>query len=121
MNVYSTPYAPPPANVHRPATPVSNRLKVKSASGQLLSLIGFNFGPAQYIQIHEGTTNVDDTSGPAEARVPQFVFWVDAMQPFSLDVAATFKFTGSLWFCNSSTRDTLTAGAADCSWQAGEI
>lgn len=119
MNVISTPNPGATTdNTHIPATPVKNRLKIASSKGIFLALAGFNFKTtAQYIHLHWGT-GIDAESGPAETRAPQFVFKVGADCAFSLDTA--FRFTGSLWVCNSSTRDTLTAGSDDCSFLATE-
>jgi hypothetical protein len=119
MNTVSTPNpGASPNNTHVPAAPVATRLKIASGTGIFLGLAGFNHSAsAQYIQLHYGT-GIDGTSGPADTRAPQFVFKVAAGAGFSFGLP--FRFTGSLWVCNSSSRDTLTAGSADCSFIATE-
>jgi hypothetical protein len=91
----------------------ANKLQIKSASGQLLSLVGFNYGPDQFIQLHE------TEAAPAANAVPIFVFFVPSNQPYSFDTP--FKFTGGLFVVNSTVRDTYTAGAADNWFLATEI
>lgn len=112
------------SNAGRPvfaATPVANRLCVKAkrtngnSAGICTSWSVFNHGSAQFIQVHIGS-DIDPTTGPDEARVPQFVIKVSANAGAAYDTP--IRFDDSMWLCNSSTRDTLTAGSADCSWLA---
>lgn len=95
------------------STALAEKLEIKSGSGQLVSLVGYNDGASeQYIQIH------DAASAPASGAVPIFTFKAGAGATFSLDTPV--KFTQGLWVCNSSTAATLTAGGADC-WFLGQV
>lgn len=95
------------------STALADKLKIKSGSGQLVSLIGFNNGASeQYIQIH------DSAEAPGAGAVPIFVFKVGAGATFGLDTP--IKFTQGLWVCNSSSAATLTAGGADC-WFLAQV
>lgn len=76
-------------------------------------LFGFqvysNKGVAQFIQLHDSQT------APASGAVPVAVFTVGATA--NLPVAYPWPgrwFNRGIWFANSSTAATLTAGSADC-------
>ncbi|MEI8045375.1 MAG: hypothetical protein WCL11_28460 [Verrucomicrobiota bacterium] len=72
----------------------------------MISLLGFNSGPAQFIQLH------DSAGVPAENSVPLFAFAVPSGQHFNLDTPV--KFSAAIFVCNSSTLAVKTIGAADC-------
>jgi hypothetical protein len=76
----------------------------------LLSLLGYNSGAAQLIQIH------DAAAAPADGAVPVLMFDVPANAQFSLDTP--IKFSNGVYVCNSSTPAVKTAGAANC-WFLG--
>lgn len=76
----------------------------------LLSVLGYNSGPAQFIQIH------DAAAEPADATVPVLMFAVPANSQFALDTP--IRTTKGVYVCNSSTAAAKTAGAADC-WFLG--
>lgn len=95
------------------STALAAQLEIKSGSGQLVSLIGYNDGGSdQYIQIH------DKATAPGAGAVPIFTFKVAAGATFGMDTP--IKFTQGLWVCNSSTAATLTAGSADC-WFLAQV
>ena len=79
-----------------------------SGSGRLISLIGYNSGPAQFVQVFNSATV------PANGTAPAICFAVQAASNFSLDLVATgFPFTTGISVSNSSTVPTKTAGASD--------
>jgi hypothetical protein len=86
--------------------------QLRAGSGTLLSLIGFNNGPDQFIQLH------DKAGDLASGDVPIFSFGVPANQPFSMDVP--IQFAHRVHVANSTTFNTLTPGAADC-WFLGRV
>lgn len=86
---------------------------LKASAGTLVSLVGYNSGAAQFIQVHNSAT------APADAAVPKYVFTVPASSNFSLDFPITgAPFTTGISVCNSSTAASKTVGAADCFFSA---
>lgn len=86
---------------------------LKASAGTLVSLVGYNSGPAQFIQVHNSATV------PADAAVPSYVFAIPATSNFSLDVPITgAPFTTGISVCNSTTGPTKTIGAANCFFSA---
>lgn len=82
---------------------------LKDSAGSLMSLVGYNSGPAQFIQVHDSATL------PADTAVPAYIFAVPATSNFSLDFPVTgCPFTNGVVVCNSSTGPTKTIGAANC-------
>jgi len=78
-------------------------------SGRLFGLTGINTGADQFIQIH------DAAEAPSAGATPAVSFKVPSGESFSLDYAPYGRhFVNGIVVCNSSTADTLTAGAADC-------
>jgi hypothetical protein len=86
---------------------------LKASAGTLISLIGYNSGAAQFIQIHNSATV------PADTAVPAYTFTVPATGNFSIDVPISgIPFTTGISVCNSSTGPTKTVGSADCWFSA---
>jgi hypothetical protein len=100
-------YAQGPAQViHSNALEASHVLK--TGPGVLVSLVGYNSGAAQFIQVH------NLASVPSEGDTPTYTFTVGAAQNFSLDIPITgARFSTGIAVCNSSTSDIKTIGAAD--------
>lgn len=92
---------------------LANKLQVIDGRGTFLGVLFYSTNAgAQYIQIHLGH------AAPSAAAVPKFVWPVTAGAYNSL-VFTIKSFDGSgVWIVNSTTRDTYTAGAADC-WFMG--
>jgi len=81
---------------------------LKIGPGRLISLIGYNSGSTQFIQVHNAA------SLPADAAVPTYTFTVPATSNFSLDIPTTgAPFTTGIVACNSSTGPTKTIGSAN--------
>ena len=81
---------------------------IKPGPGTLISLVGYNSGSAQFIQVH----NI--ASLPDDGDVPTYSFTVGASQNFSLDIPITgARFSTGIVVCNSSTSDTKTIGSAN--------
>jgi len=100
------PQGGPNQTIHSAALEASHVLK--TGPGTLISLIGYNSGAAQFIQVH----NI--ASVPNEGDVPTYTFAVGAAQNFSLDVPISgARFSAGITVCNSSTVDTKTIGAAN--------
>jgi hypothetical protein len=82
---------------------------LKASAGNLISIAGYNSGPAQFIQLFNSTTV------PANATAPAAVFAVPTASNFSFDVPITgIPFTTGIAVSNSTTGPTKTIGAADC-------
>lgn len=96
----------PSQTIHSAALEASHVFK--TGPGTLVSLVGYNSGSAQFIQVH------NSASLPNEGDVPTYTFTVGAAQNFSLDIPLSgARFTTGIAVCNSSTVDTKTIGAAD--------
>lgn len=90
-----------------------NKLVVKSNAGSVLSIFGYNAGPDQFIQLH------DSAGVPDEGAVPVATMAVFGQSNFGFDIpVAGFPFSLGLTVCNSSTANTKTLGAEDCSFTA---
>ena len=88
---------------------------LKDGPGVLISLVGYNSGAAQFIQIH------DSAALPANGAVPVYTFKVEATSNFSLDIPISgAPFGVGIVVCNSSTGPTKTIGGDDC-WFTGVI
>ena len=85
---------------------------LKGSAGTLLSLVGYNSGPAQFIQLYNSATL------PADAVAPAYTFAVPATSNFSLDAPIGIPFTTGIVVGNSSTGPTKTIGGADCYFSA---
>lgn len=81
---------------------------LKSTSGSLRLVFGYNSGSEQYIQLH------DATSLPANGATPAAVIKVPATKSFSIGCDDGIPFTNGIVICNSSTSNTKTIGSADC-------
>ena len=85
---------------------------LKASPGTLVSLVGYNSGAAQFIQIYNSATL------PANGAAPAYTFAVGAAQNFSLDAPTGIPFTVGIVVGNSSTGPTKTIGGADCYFSA---
>ena len=85
---------------------------VKASPAKLYSLLGYNSGAAQHIQIHE------TTSLPANGVVPKLSFPVGGGLYYSIDFGIVGADLSAITVCNSTTAATKTLGAADCSFVA---
>jgi hypothetical protein len=87
---------------------------IKSSSGKLIALIGYNGkSSAQFIQIHNAT------SLPAESSIPLVTFKVPGDSNFSFDLTLYgLPLSTGIVVCNSSTAETKTIGSADCFFTA---
>lgn len=87
---------------------------VKAGAGTLFAFTGFNANvAAQFIQVH------DSTGALVAGHVPVIVLTVPGASNFSYTAPLIGRaFRGGIIICNSSTSATLTAGAADCWFDA---
>jgi hypothetical protein len=90
---------------------VASRI-VATQPRKLFTVMGYNGGAAQFIQIHEAAAL------PAEGAVPKHSFPIAAGNFFSFDLGLAGEDLDAITVCNSSTADTKTIGAADVSIQA---
>lgn len=82
---------------------------LKSTSGNLRMVYGYNAGPDQYIQLH------DASAVPADAVAPFSVIKVDSSRPFSIALDSPgIPFSTGIVVCNSTTGPTKTVGGANC-------
>lgn len=104
-----------PLNVH--SNGYTAALRVKAGNGKLYGFSGYNSNAAaQFIQCF------DLRDAPASGAAPFFVMTVAGLSNFSADWSNYGRpFTSGLWLANSSTGATLTAGAADCFFDAQYI
>lgn len=81
---------------------------LKASPGKLISVSGFNSGPAQWIQIYNSITV------PADAAVPVATYKVPATSNFAFEWPITgLPCSAGISVSNSSTGPTKTIGAAD--------
>ena len=86
---------------------------INTAACKLVSLFGYNSGPAQFIQLF------DATSAPADGTAPVFVIGVPAQSSFGIDFGVTgLPFSTGCVASNSTTGPTRTAGSANCFFTA---
>ncbi len=87
--------------------------RVISTKGcKVYTILGYNSGAAQFIQVHEAAAL------PNDGAVPKHSFPVGAQQYFSFDLSIYGEDLDACTVCNSSTDNTKTIGAADVSIQA---
>lgn len=95
----------------------ANRLLVKAGEGMLFGVAVYSSNvAAQFIQLHDSQT------APANGAVPSAVWTVAA----TANLNVSWIFPGrwcdrGIWLVNSSTAPTLTAGSADCFFDAQYI
>ena len=90
------------------STEYANSLVVEKQAGAIVGLVGFNSGPEQWIQLHEGT------SVPADTAVPFHIFKA-AARNFNVNFPVTgIPYGTGLVICNSTTGPTKAIGAANC-------
>lgn len=87
-------------------TALAASLVVKSAAGSLMSISGYNSGPAQWIQIH------NTASVPANTEVPLAVYAVSAQSTFFFEWQKGLPCSTGITVCNSYGADPATAAAA---------
>ena len=81
---------------------------LKASAGLLLSLFGYNNGPAGFVQLF------DAASVPADGAQPDVVFAVPTNGNFSLDVPNVgLPFSNGISACISSTPAVKTVGGAN--------
>jgi hypothetical protein len=86
---------------------------VKASSGRLMSITGYNSGPAQFIQVHNAT------SLPADTTAPVLVLAVPSLSTFSFDFGGVgLPLSTGIVVCNSSTAPTKTIGSANVYYTA---
>lgn len=85
---------------------------VKASAGTLLSLTGYNSGPAQFLQIFNSTTV------PANGVAPVLVVAVPATSSFAFEWRNGVPLGTGISISNSSTGPTKTIGSADCYFTA---
>lgn len=84
---------------------LSASLVVKNGAGKLMSISGYNSGPAQWIQVH------NTTSVPAEGSVPMAVYAVSAQSTFWFEWQKGLPCGTGITVCNSYGADPATAAA----------
>lgn len=94
-------------------------LQVKTSPGLLFGFsVHTSKATAQFIQVH------DSRDAPASGAVPVAVFQINgAAVATGNDLTVSYIFPGrfhkyGIWLANSSTAATLTAGSADCFFDA---
>ena len=97
----------------------SKALQVKHGPGLLFGFsVNTSKTTAQWIQVH------DKLDAPVNGDVPVAVFQINGAAVATGDhLAVSYIFPGrfhkyGIWLANSSTRATLTAGSADCLFDA---
>ena len=97
----------------------ANALCVKSGEGMLFGFtVNTTLGTAQWIQLH------DTQNAPAAGAVPVAVWQINGAAVASgNDLGVSWIFPGrwferGAWLVNSTTRSTLTAGVANCFFDA---
>lgn len=97
----------------------ATRLQVKSGPGILFGFtVNTSKATAQYIQLH------DSHDAPGSGAIPVAVFQINGgAVATGNDLSVSYIFPGrffraGIWIANSSTRATLTAGSADCFFDA---
>jgi len=77
---------------------------------RVYSIVGYNNGPDQYLQVH------DASALPSDGAVPLAVFKIFAGANISLDMGTIGlqPCSTGLVICNSTTIGTKTIGAANC-------
>ncbi len=107
--------APTPATLAHSTAYEASRI-VKASPGTLISISGYNSGPAQFIQLHDSATL------PANGSAPVKIIAVPSQSNFSIDVPLTgIPFAAGIVVCNSSTGPTKTIGSADIYFTAVSI
>lgn len=100
----------------------ANRIQVKAGEGMLFGFtVNTSKATAQFIQLH------DTQTAPGSGAVPVAVWQINgAAIATGNDLAVSYIFPGrwfdrGCWLVNSSTAATLTAGSADCFFDAQYI
>lgn len=89
------------------------RLNVKTGPGYLYGFTAYSSNvAAQFVLVFDSST------APASGAVACAVFKVSAAANVAANWIPPRAFEAGIWICNSSTEPTLTAGSADCSFDA---
>lgn len=91
-----------------PSTALEAAHIISTSPAKFISLVGYNSGPAQFVQLHNGV------AVPPDGAVPLVSFSVPAGGNFSLFYPTPLFFSTGLVVCNSTTAATKTAGGANC-------
>lgn len=78
---------------------------------QLIKIYGYNYGPEQYIQIHDIATTPADGVTP---KITTFPVQPDSIFEITPDGAADGVYSNGIYVCNSLTEFTKTIGSANC-------
>jgi len=91
------------------STTLENSHIVATSTATVYRVLGYNSGPAQFIQLHDSATV------PANTAVPIYTIAVPTLSNFIIELY-TFgdTFNNGIVVCNSTTSSTKTIGAADC-------
>lgn len=111
------PFASSPGALTARNTAAANSLAVSGVFGTLLSLIGVNTGPAQYIMVFDSATLPVDNDATAIYRIA-VADGSSAPVNFSLATAFGIPFVNGIQVCCSTTISGKTLGSANCYFTA---
>ena len=112
LAAFVAPASPPPSTIAVGNAVLTNSLIVATAPVKLYAVMGYNSGPAQFVQVFQ--TNAVPNNG----MFAKHSFPVGAQQFYSFDFSYYGENLDAVSVANSTTADTLTLGATNCSFQA---